>query len=56
MPWNALSFKRVKMVPHAYCISCRRRCIVGVVVGESSELLWLLLLVEFEGDVNVVDY
>jgi len=38
MPWNALSFKRVKMVPHAYCICCCRRCIVRVVVGESSEL------------------
>jgi len=67
MPWDALtiqllrahaleclSFNARKMVPHAYCICCCRRCIVGVVVGESLSLLWLLLLAEFEDDVNVV--
>ena len=52
---ECLSFNARKMVPHAYCICCCHRCIVGVVVGESLSLLWLLLLAEFEDDVNVVD-
>ena len=43
-----LSFNARKMVPHAYCICCCHRCIVGVVVGESLLLLWLLLLVELK--------
>ena len=58
MPWDALtiqllrahaleclSFNARKMVPHAYCICCCRRCIVGVVVGESLSLLLVELKV-----------
>ena len=58
MPWDAvtiqllsahalecLSFNARKLVPHAYSICCCRRCIVEVVVGESSSLLLVELKV-----------
>jgi len=58
---ECLSFNARKMVPHAYCICCCRRCIVGVVVGESLSLLWfsllwLLLLVELKVTLMLLIY
>jgi len=57
MPGNALSFKRVKWYHmHMHCrIIVNRRCVIAYSLS-SVELLLLLLLVEFEGDDNVIDY